>query len=1262
MTMPRKKRPLETPPDSRDPVLPAVNPVVSHENPSESLPFPVVAIGASAGGLEAINRLLAVMPPDTGLAFVVIQHLLPTRDSMLTDILARATRMPVRQVEDKMPIEPDTVYVIPPGKDLVMGQGMLQLAPRTELRGQHRPVDHFMRSLAEEHGHKSIGVVLSGTGYDGSLGIQELKAAGGITFAQDSTADQAGMPRAAIATGAVDLVLPPEEIGREIARIARHPYVRPEMQQAAARHEASMQRVLAMIRDETGVEFSGYKRNTINRRVARRMLLHRLDGLPEYVEFLQSHPGEVGTLYNDLLINVTSFFRNPEAYEALKASVFPRLTEQRPRHESVRVWALGCSTGEEAYSLAMAFSEYAEESNRRVGVQIFATDLNGAGIERARTGLYTKGITQDVSPERLRKFFVEVDGAYRVVKPIRDMCVFARQNVVADPPFSRLDLVACRNMLIYMEPGLQQRVIPTLHYALRDTGYLWLGGSETVGNNRDLFDLVDARNKIYVKKPATRAIPMPAQRAARPAQAPASAPIAEALRSAAMDLQREGERALLGRYSPPSVVVDSELEIVQFRGDTSPFLAHAPGRANMSLVKMLREGLLVPVRAALQRAEREDKVVQEKGLRVRTDGAWREVDVEILPVGAAGGARGFVVAFEEPAQSLKAQARKLLSDAHREAGQVARGAGAGAHEEEIVRLNHEISTMRDYLQSLIERHEAANEELQSANEEVQSANEELQSINEEMETSKEEIQSANEELVTVNDELLNRNEELAASNNDLVNLLASVQMAIIMLSTDLRIRRFTPVAEKLFNLGAGDLGRPLRDIAFNLITPDLERLVQGAIQDVAPVEREVQDRGGRWYALRIRPYRTLENRIDGAVVVLVDIDALKRAERAMEEVDRGRSEFLAVLSHELRNPLASVSNMARLLALPDQDPAQWRHARDIIERQTGNMVRMVDDLLDLARITNGKVELQREPVDLAAVVRASVEASAHERHARAQRLELSIAEEPAWVLVDRLRVDQVMSNLLHNASKFSPRGARIWVSLEREMAPAGPQAVVRVRDEGAGIAPGMLARIFELFVQADERGMRSNAARGIGVGLTLARRLVELHDGAIEAFSPGVGLGSEFTARLPMMAEAPRATAPGLPGHATPPVGAPRRVLIVDDNVDSAESMRMLFRAAGHEIEVVHNGLAAAPAALRFQPHAILLDIGLPDIDGYAVSRQLRGHAELDDTVIIAVTGYGRERLAAVGREAGFDRYLVKPIDTDEAFRLIALGRVPRPA
>ncbi len=696
------------------------------------------------------------------------------------------------EVNEEATVEPNHVYVIPPDRSMILVRGALQLLPREG--GLHRPVDQFFRALAEDRRHQAIGVVLSGTASDGTVGLEAIKGEGGITFAQDATAQHEGMPHSAIASGCVDFVLPPDGIAREIVRISQHPYAAPVAEAPETDDKPNLAEVVQLLHHATGVDFTHYKFNTLFRRVTRRMVFQKMDTLPEYVRFLRETPAEVDALYQDILISVTSFFRDKESFEALKSKVFPRLLKDRSRHDPVRLWTLGCSTGQEAYSLAMVFAEAAEAAGSSVPLQLFATDLNPAGIEKARAGVYSKDIAQDVSPERLRRFFTEVDGSYRISKSIRDACVFSRHNVLADPPFSRIDLISCRNLLIYLEPVLQQKIVPTLHYALKPAGCLWLGGSETIGTYRNLFEAEDAKHKIYSKKPGSGPGHghFPLQHGGA-LQSPFT-PITARPNDGA-DLHREADRVLSAKFAPPGVLVSADLDILQYRGDTGPYLAPSPGKASLSLLKMLREGLLVAVRAAVLRAGKEQAPVREEGLRVKSNGGYREVAIEVIPIKASGGKEGgFLVLFEDSSQASKAPSA-LGGDASE--GSLRVQTQPGSPDADNARLAQELSATREYLQSLIEQQEAANEELQSANEEVQSANEELQSTNEELETSKEEIQSSNEELATVNDELNNRNAELNRVNNDLVNLLGSVQMAIVMLGPDLCVRRFTPAAEKL---------------------------------------------------------------------------------------------------------------------------------------------------------------------------------------------------------------------------------------------------------------------------------------------------------------------------------------------------------------------------------------------------------------------------------------------------------------------------------
>jgi len=1353
-------------------------------------PFPIVGIGASAGGLEAFTQMLKALPVDTGMAFVLVQHLSPTHASLLSDILSRATSMPVREVHDEPRVEPNHVYVIPPDRNMILSRGLLQLLPREKGRGQHQPIDFFFRSLAEEGRDRAIGVILSGTATDGTLGMAEIKAEGGITFAQDDTAQQGSMPHSAIASGCVDFVLPPAGIAQEIGRIARHPQVTRALKdrRKAPAAEPDPGKILEAVRRATGVDFRQYKASSLLRRITRRMVLQKVERVQDYERFLRKNPAEVEALYQDILINVTRFFRDPETFEALKGTILPRLFKNHSQKEAFRVWVVGCSTGEEAYSIAIACAEIAEAKGSRLPIQIFATDLNGAGIDKARAGVYPKSIAHDVSPQRLRRFFAEVNGSYRISKTIRDMCVFARHNVLTDPPFSQIDLVTCRNLLIYLEPALQQKVVPLLHYALKPAGCLVLGSSETIGSHRDLFEAADAKHRSYAKKPSTRRAPLRAAAdSSRSRGERGHAPVRSQPAGAASDVQKEADRILLARYVPPGAVVNSDLEILQLRGDTGPYLALAPGKASLNLLKMAREGLAVTLRAAILRARKEAGPVREEGLQVRSKGGTREVHLEVVPLkGGSAGEGGFLILFEEPVPAalpggLKSRGPKSQARAASEQ-ETAEG--------ENVRLGQELAATREYLQSVIEQQETANEELQSANEEAQSANEELQSINEELETSKEEIQSSNEELNTVNDELQNRNGELSLLNNDLFNVFSSVRMAIVIVDQNLRIRRFTPMAEKVFNLIPTDVGRPIGDFRLSFRGLDLEPLLAEVIDTASARECEVQDRNGRWYSLRIQPYKTLENETDGAVIMLVDVDKLRRAREYAENIvatvreslvvldmdlcvetasqsfyqtfherpettekrffyelgegqwnipelrrllegiqaqdggveayevehefehigrktmllnarrlfqesgprslillaieditarkdletalrqrveelaaaDRSKNEFLALLAHELRNPLAPLRNAALLLETVGSGDAVARQARSMMNRQIENMARLIEDLLDVSRITRGEVRLRREQVELSIALRHAVELAQPRMDARGQELSLSLPGEPVYLDADTTRLDQIFGNLLNNASKFTPSGGHCWVTAELTSAgrETPGEVVVRVRDDGDGMAAETVPRIFDLFMQADRSYDRSGG--GLGIGLTLVRRLAELHGGSVEARSAGLGEGSEFEVRLPTLSKADLVerqadTDGGTAGGTAPAAAAPRRVLVVDDNVDTAESLALLLRMKGHQVAIAHDGLAALKTAGSFHPEVVLLDIGLPELDGYQVATRLRLRRRTAKALIVAMTGYGQEEDQLRAHEAGFDHHLIKPVDPTVIYELIARSR-----
>jgi two-component system, chemotaxis family, CheB/CheR fusion protein len=849
----------------------------------------VVGVGASAGGLEAFSQLLEALPATADVAIVFVQHLSPQHQSALPSLLASRTQLPIVQVTEGLKIEPQHVYVIPPNVQMGIADGVLHLLPRPYDRSQFTPIDFFFQSLARWAQNRAIGVILSGTASDGTAGIREIKAAGGITMAQTpDTAKYDGMPRSAIATGMIDLVLPPAEMAEQIAHIPTHPYhgrpaVIPGEQENIAPTEDHLGEIFKLLRRISGTDFRQYKTPTVRRRLLRRMALHRLTDIDAYILHLREDAKELAALYQDLLIHVTRFFRDPDSFAVLASEVFPEIVDGRSEEESIRIWVPGCATGEETYSVAIALMEVLGDRASGRRLQIFATDVSESAIEHARTGAYAASISADVSPERLRRFFSKADGGYIVNKALRDVCVFARHDLTRDPPFSRLDLIVCRNVMIYLDAALQTRLMSIFHFALRARGFLMLGAAETTGY-QNLFSDVDKRWRIYRKAAVDSSMPINFAVERFP-QLHGTPPMGarHVFRGEGRSLQEEASRQLL-RYSPPSVVVDERLQIVQFRGQTGPFLEPASGDPNLNLLKMAREGLLFPLRSAVQMARRKQRTVRKESVLVRRNGQWHSLNLEVIPLVSSRSGHLLIVFEEVLKESPQAKARAQTKEPRSQAA-----LGRRETNERLAGLTRELAASREYLQSIIQELEAANEELQSANEEILSSNEELQSTNEELDTAKEELQSSNEELNTVNEELHSRNEELSRVNSDLINLLATVDVTILIVGNDMRIRRFTPTAERVLNLIPGDVGRPVGQINTNLVAENLESLTRETIDTMTPKEVEVQDSQGKWYSLRIRPYKNVDNRIDGAVLTLMDIGAVKRFQ---EQFERSQTHLL----------------------------------------------------------------------------------------------------------------------------------------------------------------------------------------------------------------------------------------------------------------------------------------------------------------------------------------------------------------------------------
>ena len=827
---------------------------------------PIVGIGGSAGGFEAAMELLRTLSPKTGMAFVIVQHLDPHHASRLAQLLGRVTQMPVLELTKRIEPIPNTIYVQPPNKCVICKNGSLALVRRMEKTSL--AIDHFFESLAEAQGPRAIGVILSGSGSDGTAGLRAIKAAGGLTFAQDEeSAKYPSMPRNAIQSGFVDAALSPAEIATEIKRIADHPYI----QQPDGEEEPEivnkehglddLHRIFHTLKKHTGVDFSSYKHSTLSRRIQRRMALHRIEQTDQYVRFLRENTNEVGELFNDLLINVTRFFRDERAFRALKKRFIPALMKHKARKGELRVWVPGCATGEEVYSLAIIILETVGNAASSMRIQIFGTDLSEIGIDRARLGVYSSAIEKDVSQARLERFFKKLDSTYQINRTVRDICTFARQNITADPPFSRLDLISCRNVLIYLGPQLQKRCLPIFHYALNPNGYLMLGPSETVGPFSDMFEMVDKRAKIYAKKvlPGRRDLDFRpvAGSELKTLEQPQMTPEPEQGDFNAQVL-KVADRIMLGTYSPAGVVIDSNLNVRQFRGKSAPFIEHAPGPATLNLLHMARPALVPDLRAAIHRATKSGQPVRKERAVMKHNGQVVEVNIEVVPFKVPTSEATWLLVIFDTASPEKKGTTKRKSKAT-----VRRG--------EVEHLREELGATKESLQAIIEEQEATNEELKSANEEIESSNEELQSTNEELETAKEELQSTNEELTTLNEELSNRNVEMIQVNSDLNNLLSSIQIPIVMVDSNLTVRRATPVAAKIFSVRETDIGRRLSELKPNVEIPDLDHLLREVIETLSIREKKIRDNQGHQYLLRIRPYRTADNKIDGAVLTLLDL-------------------------------------------------------------------------------------------------------------------------------------------------------------------------------------------------------------------------------------------------------------------------------------------------------------------------------------------------------------------------------------------------------
>lgn len=1509
-------------------------------SPEDGTALSVVGLGGSAGAIQALREFFAAVPADPGLAFVVVLHLSREHESVLAELIQRVTALRVLKVTGTVAMEPDTVYVVPPGKVLEVRDGSLVLAPLPPDRQRHIAVDLLFRTLADAHGPRATAIVLSGADGDGAIGIKRIKERGGLTIAQNpEEAQVAGMPSSAIATGMVDWVLP---VGQMAERVIEYHRMAPRLHLPAARapspaaagseppDERALREVLALLRHRTGRDFGDYKRATVVRRIGRRMQVNGIPTMAGYLDCLRTRPGEAGALLQDLLISVTNFFRDPGYFEALEIHL-QALFQGKSGADTLRVWVAGCATGEEAYSIAMMLTEHARTLDTAPMLQIFATDLDDAAIRTARDGFYPAAIESDVSAERLRRFFVRERGGYRVRRELRESVLFAVHDLLKDSPFSRLDLVSCRNLLIYLNRDAQHRVLDTFHFALQPGKTLFLGSAESVDDADSRFAVTDEQHRIYSHQtaprsglllpartggPATQALPFAAH------QGPAvhSAPPAHLMADTARPFfAAAGEKPLswgevhlrlLEQLAPPSILVDAEQEILHMSPSAGRFLSFHGGEPSRNLLRLVHPALRIELRAALYRAGRTGQPTLLAAMALETQGGTLRVSPEVRPAPGLGAGCALVLFPLLPeVPSHAALPAEMPADAAAE------------------QLDRELEMLNAQLRNTIEQYEASTEELRASNEELQAMNEELRSATEELETNREELQSINEELTTVNHELKSKVDELGHANSDMQNLMDATAIATVFLDRDLRITRFTPSAVTLFNLIGTDVGRPLSHLRTQLQYPELADDARRVLERLALVEREVGASDGNWYLVRMLPYRTLDDRIAGVVLTFVDIserkqgqEALrrsedrfsaivnqavvgvvqtdlaghitfvnrhyshmlgyahdeligtqlldlihpadrqlsahlmrrlaehgepfhiekrclrkdgsslwlhnsvsyladasggpaasivvcndiserKRAENALREsterlrlvienaveyaifstdldrrittwnsgaerilgyseheavgqladmiftpedraagaplseartalatggalddrlhqrkdgsrfwasgalmpmhdgadtvvgfvkilrdqsdqrasqqaleqsrsdlikalreneqaraalqaADATKDRFLAVLSHELRNPLASIANASAVLTTEGADAAERDQAAGIVQRQARAMAVLLDDLMDLSRLRLGRMTLQKREAPLAEIVDAALEATHGAMQAAGHELVLELPADPVLLDADPVRIAQVLANLLSNAAKYTPDRGRIRLSAEVD----DGRIVFCVEDNGIGMDPATVDDMFTMFSQSPDAGARHT--QGLGIGLALVRNIVEMHQGSVRGESAGPGHGSRFIVELPLPHQpgepaGPEAAVAGNPhGHRAP------RILLADDNVDVTWSISHLLENC--TVATAADGHEALQKAREMEPDVAVLDLGMPGIDGISLARALRAEPFGGRLLLVAATGWGQENNRQQARDAGFDAYMVKPLDVRELQRLIQEHLQPR--
>ncbi len=1285
---------LQTSPGGKDASIPPSKAKGTPRLPKKSKnslnPFPVVAIGASAGGLEAITELLKNLSPTTGMAFIYVQHLSPDHKSLLPEILSKLTPMKVQEIDDMEKMEPDNVYVIPHNKEIEVVDGHIQLLPRIKTKSSNLSIDILFSSLAETHKENVIGVVLSGSASDGTRGLKEIKLAGGITFAQDESAKFNSMPKSAIAEGVVDFVLSPKEIAEELAWMSQHPVAkRPaakpapdaEMEERNAdprrtpedeieNSDPDLKNILKLVFKRKRVDFSHYKMSTIKRRILRRMLMHKIKSIKQYAEYLEQTEGEVDLLYQDLLINVSDFFRDTEAFAHLKSAVLPKLLKNSDASKPLRIWVAACATGEEVYSIAILLFELQGSKGINLPFQIFASDLSAEALNIARNGEYSAQQVKNISPRRLQQFFTKSNDHYRISKYLRDMCVFAQHNILSDPPFSRMDLISCRNFLIYLGTSAQKKALTTFHYALNESGYLMLGKSETIGNSTALFTILNKKHKVYTRKKNSgvlRIHNLTSQISAAPQPEKNDVAATVYKKLPATSVGNPGiafDAMLLANYVPASVVINHDLEILQFRGSTALYLQHTAGKASFNVLKMAHVEITFELRNTIHQAIKTKKVVRKMGIEMERDveaNTMRMVNIEVAPL---------IIEGEEPLLVIVFTGQQV--QIVETPGTIGKN-NTVAKDRRIKKLEDELAAARAYMGVITHDQEAANEELQSNNEEIISSNEELQSLNEELETSKEEIESTNEELSTTNQELYARIHEIEELYTYYEAILSTFHEPMLILDKNIRIKsanksfcqKFHVKEEEIIGASLFKLG----DNHWNLSG------LREKIEDIIPnnisfhdyeVENTFPTIGKR--TMLLNAHRIIQQRKNEELIVLTiaDITEVKKLAMEVEEQERkvleeakinaelkvkmaetalqAKQQFLSNMSHEIRTPMNAIVGFTNVVLKTDLSDSQKEYI-NAIKLSGDALIVLINDILDLAKVDAGKMTFDRVAFDLPASMSSILQLFESKIEEKNLKLIKEIDEKiPSVLIGDSIHLRQIILNLVSNAVKFTSVGEiTLNISLLEEHA---ENVVLKfaLTDTGIGIPKNRQEQIFNIFEQAHKD--RNSSHEGTGLGLAIVKQLIEQQGGTIAVESePGKGSTFSFVLSFEKVndheAVSPVTTEPVF---SVPKVSDVARVLVAEDVLLNQLLIKIIVAEFGFEVDVASNGKVAVEMLQKKHYDIILMDLHMPEMNGFEATTFIRQKLR-SNIPIIALTADVTTVDLEKCKEIGMNDYISKPID-----------------